>query len=110
MSSSEIDLGHGVYMRKLCWEPDRELNPQYAHLEDEPWTGIVVGHFHGDKRCEGAVLFDTPANRHGNDGSRAVWQVQSWDPLTLSPSILMSPEKGGCGLHGFIREGRWVPA
>lgn len=34
------------------------------------------------------------------------WELVSRDPLTLSPSILCR----GCGLHGFIREGKWVPA
>lgn len=29
------------------------------------------------------------------------------DPLTLEPSLLC-PQ--GCGKHGFIRKGRWVPA
>lgn len=32
--------------------------------------------------------------------------VISLDPVTISPSILCDD----CGLHGFIREGRWVPA
>jgi Family of unknown function (DUF6527) len=38
------------------------------------------------------------------------WQVESWEPLTISPSVLCSLDKGGCGAHGFIREGKWVPA
>lgn len=28
------------------------------------------------------------------------------DPLTISPSILCAD----CGLHGYVREGRWVGA
>lgn len=34
-------------------------------------------------------------------------EVVAKDPLHLEPSLLLS---GCCGLHGFIREGRWVPA
>lgn len=34
------------------------------------------------------------------------WTVESTEPLTLSPSLLCR----GCGNHGWIREGRWVPA
>jgi hypothetical protein len=34
------------------------------------------------------------------------WTVQSTDPITLSPSLLCS----ACGEHGFIRDGKWVPA
>lgn len=56
-----IDLGHGVDMRWVQWSPDRDLNPQYDGIPDDPRN-------------------------------------------------FMSPAKGGCGLHGFIRGGRWVPA
>jgi len=102
----------------------------HPYLPDNDRTGIIVGHLHPEgecarhrghvpeacaanpgwcgPECEGAVLFDTPENRHGNeDGHRPLWQVESLEPLTISPSILMSPDKGGCGLHGFIRAGRW---
>jgi hypothetical protein len=51
-------------------------------------------------QCGGAVLFDVSANV---DTTRPRWQVESWDPLTLSPSLLCH-----CGDHGFIVEGRWV--
>ncbi len=34
------------------------------------------------------------------------WTVVSADPLHLEPSILCTV----CGDHGFIRDGRWVPA
>lgn len=34
------------------------------------------------------------------------WDVQSLEPLTISPSLLCR----ACGHHGFIREGKWVPA
>jgi len=124
---NSIDLGSGIYMRWLAFSPDRDLNPQYDDLPDNPKTGIIVGHVHTDGKCathrdrpeacvsnpqycssicEGAVLFDTPENHRGSPG-RPLWQVESLEPLTISPSILMSPDKGGCGLHGFIRNGRW---
>ena len=34
------------------------------------------------------------------------WTIDSMQPLTLSPSLACRV----CGDHGFIREGRWVPA
>lgn len=34
------------------------------------------------------------------------WVIEQRNPLTLSPSIHCLE----CGCHGFIREGRWVPA
>lgn len=33
-------------------------------------------------------------------------QIISVEPLTISPSILCVD----CGLHGFIRDGRWISA
>lgn len=102
--ADSIDLGHGVYMRWVEWTPDRALNPHLADLEDETPTGFIVGHVHDDGAvCEGLVPFDTPANRREG---RNVWQVHSLDPLHVEPSIL----RRECGLHGFVREGRWVPA
>lgn len=34
------------------------------------------------------------------------WDLVSEEPLTLSPSLLCL----ACGHHGFIRDGKWVPA
>jgi len=73
--------------------------------------GGVVGihERHPDKRdpthlCGGFVFFDGP-NEVRRNGT-PVWKVESMNPLTLSPSILCRT----CGNHGFIREGKWVPA
>ena len=33
------------------------------------------------------------------------WTVHSTEPLTVTPSVHCR----GCGLHGFITDGRWVP-
>lgn len=38
------------------------------------------------------------------------WTIVALDPLTVTPSIHCVAAKGGCGLHGWIRAGRWVPA
>lgn len=32
--------------------------------------------------------------------------IESKDPLTMSPSLLFDE----CGLHGFIKGGKWIPA
>jgi hypothetical protein len=41
-----------------------------------------------------------------NDG-HPTWQRtgETFETLTLTPSILRSQEKGGCGWHGFITDG-----
>jgi len=51
------------------------------------------------------VTFAGDVQRRVEPDRPNVWDVQSWDPLTISPSVLCS-----CGDHGFIREGRWVRA
>lgn len=35
----------------------------------------------------------------------AVWQLVRLNPLHIEPSI-----RCGCGMHGFIRDGKWVEA
>jgi len=48
--------------------------------------------------------------RHGpSDGSvwsNHAWEIQSEEPLTISPSLLCT----ACKKHGFIRGGAWVEA
>lgn len=99
-----IDLGSDHKMYYIGWSPDRELNPQYEGIPDIPKFGIVIEHFSPQGvRCAGGVNFDLPEVRAIT--KQAVWQVESWEPLTISPSVLCS-----CGDHGFIREGKWVTA
>lgn len=38
----------------------------------------------------------------------ATWTIVQREPLTLSPSLHCAPALGGCGAHGFIRDGAWV--
>lgn len=90
-------IGHGVHIRRYTRKRDKD-----GRLT---WAGILLAHRHADGRiCEGAVAFDLPVNRDGH--TRPRWTVDSFEPLTLRPSI-QDPE---CGLHGHIRSGRWEPA
>lgn len=109
-----IDLGDGHQLRWVAWAPDRDLNPQYAGLPDVGKFAVLVRHplrpdddqkFCRERGyCEGAVQLDGEVSRQVVN-ERALWQVQSWEPLTLSPSLLCH-----CGDHGWIREGRWHAA
>jgi hypothetical protein len=99
--TQQIDLGSDHWM---SW--------YVLYSNSEQRTGIIVWHpltpaceeqgctFLGS--CGGSVPFDIPENE-SVDGPK--WSVESWDPLTLSPSLLCH-----CGDHGWIREGRWVIA
>ena len=105
----DLDLGGGVRAWWTSWSPDRALNPRCADLPDIPRWGLVYEHPAQTETgvCVGGVTFDTPevqAVKASGGHPGAVWQVESWEPLTLSPSLLC----GACGHHGFIRGGRWV--
>lgn len=43
-----------------------------------------------------------------NQARKNSWEIQSENPLTISPSLLCTDPR--CNRHGFIREGRWIPA
>jgi hypothetical protein len=104
--TARTELGHGHSISLAVWDPDLELNPQYAHLAGQLPATVsgIVRHLKPDGSvCEGVVTFDTPIAREQFSGP--FWQVESWDPLTLSPSL-----KCHCGDHGHIQQGRWVPA
>ena len=119
------DLGDNHAFKYFRWAPDRELNPQYEGIADVPRFGATVAHLKPDgSPCLEAVHFDLPEVHAVEEASKRYclangipygehypcWQVQSWEPLTLSPSLLCNPVKGGCGDHGFIKAGKWVRA
>ena len=58
------------------------------------------------------VPFANPLDGSRPDGHRAVWQRtgETFETLTLTPSILRSTEQGGCGWHGFVTNGQIVHA
>lgn len=90
---------------------DREWLAFYSNSSGER-TGIIELHELDDGTvCGGSVLFSMPygaaAVPHA-EGVQPRWRVEQLDPLTISPSVLCSPELGGCGHHGFIRDGRWT--
>lgn len=100
------DFGHGVTGCFVGWAPDRELNPQFEGIPDEPHYGVFLNHPTADGgTCRSCAVFDGEVVRR-IEPSRPVWTVECWEPLTISPSVLCRM----CGHHGFIREGRWVPA
>jgi hypothetical protein len=88
-----LDLGRGVTARFVSWQG---YDP----------VGLIETHHRPDgAACSASILFDLPGIAEAFPG-RAVWTVPTLDPLTLSPS-LRCPR---CGNHGWITDGRWVPA
>lgn len=91
MPSEYYDLGH-------------KHRFHFTSFRDVARFGVIVEHEIGDGTyCFGSILFDTPLAREVFP-QHAVWQVESWEPLTLTPSLLCH-----CGDHGFIRNGQWEP-
>ena len=107
MSADRIDLGSGHSFTFFGWAPDRELNPKHADLPDLEHAGLIERHMRPDgvTPCEGALHFRIEPHCSRLWPGRPTWVVESLDPLTLSPSVLCN-----CGVHGFIRAGRWVNA
>lgn len=83
------DLGHGVSYSWVSNQSGKRIGIIEWHVCQDP-DGELSG---------GGVYFEMPG-----DGPR--WQLESQDPLTISPSVLCVR----CGLHGFIKDGRWLPA
>lgn len=91
-----LDLGHGVFFApaSAAWAPG-------------VCVGGIVWHTHEDGSiCGGAITFQHSPNASAEERERPVWNVVSFDPLTLTPSVL----DPSCGLHGFVAGGVWVPA
>jgi hypothetical protein len=84
------DIGGGVEMQRC----DCARGPSCV---------VLIKHQHDGTLCmAGYAPLAVPcrAGEHEN-----FWGVDQDEPLTLSPSLSFP-----CGLHGFIREGRWVGA
>ncbi|MFD6294520.1 hypothetical protein ACFWFU_06915 [Streptomyces sp. NPDC060235] len=104
--SDTLDLGNGHTLQFLGWHPDRELNPQVAGVPDVDRYAAVIEHpAPSGGTCAGGVTFDSDVARFV-EPHKQMWTVDSWEPLTLSPSVLCLR----CGDHGFVRDGRWVVA
>jgi hypothetical protein len=106
VTGGPLDLGHGHTLTWAAWQPDRELNPQYEGIPDCEFAQALIKHPRpdGSGECLSGIIPDrAPA---AVISGRPTWHVESWEPLTLSPSVLCLE----CGDHGFIRSGHWVPA
>ncbi len=90
------------------------LNTPEADAYGTHLGGFIVGHDREgfDVRCEGFVTTDDCPMTAG----RACWSMTGTlegGDLTLSPSILCrlgNVANMPCGYHGFVTNGKWVPA
>jgi len=99
-------IGDDSYVRREYLLPDGSVVLYPAGMQVPPnavFIGLQKNHKRADGRwCGGWVGF---VNVEGHpDGSKHT--LVSADPLTVAPSLLCRR----CEHHGWIREGRWVPA
>ena len=110
---------------RVCLQPlsgggegiSRRLPDGTSEPVPEYFAGFIVAHDRDgfDVRCEGFVGIDA-----GHDPRWTMTGSLEGGDLTLSPSILCrvgsldDPREVGpgstCGFHGFVRDGKWVPA
>jgi hypothetical protein len=92
---NNIDLGDGHTLHFVSYEGDERAGANVYHKKPD---GSECGGFIAFSGGKWASEF--------KENPIATWDVQSFDPLTCSPSLLCR----ACGDHGFIRGGRWVKA
>jgi hypothetical protein len=101
-----LELGNDHELWFCYWGPDLSLNPDLIVISEHlpaKLSAIMKHKLPDGEWCEGVITFDLPLAR--TYFSPPYWKVECWDPLTLSPSL-----KCACGDHGFVQQGRWVPA
>jgi hypothetical protein len=110
-----LDDAHAI--ARIYWSAKANAQNTTPHAEqwlsadeqsDRVWVGIDEWHRKADGRwCVGYCLFAVPeadlwAQAYvGGHATR--WQVVSFEPLTITPSIACKV----CPSHGFITNGRW---
>lgn len=114
-----VEIDPHVCLQPLSGGGEGITNAKTGEPVPEYFAGFIIGHDRAgfDVRCEGVVH----VARQGATGP--TWSVSGsleGGDLTLKPSILCmmgsldDPREVGpgsrCGFHGFVRNGRWLPA
>ena len=88
------DLGNNHSFTFVEFRDDSRIGISYYHTTPEGNT------------CNGFITFEGGAWANAFDNKIPSWKVISFEPLTITPSLLCK----ACGDHGFITDGKWVPA
>jgi len=93
-----VSIGENVWVQRIGAYPSGE------------WVGVIEWHLDpAGELCGGYVAFagfNGLTDRGQQPVERPTWTVVSLDPLTLAPSLQCLT----CPHHGFIRDGKWLPA
>jgi hypothetical protein len=82
----------------------------YAFFKDgqDPWGAIVWHRAQDGGWCGGVIFFRETEDEH------PIWELVSKKPLTVKPSVkcacLRNGNRDDGMAHGFITDGKWVPA
>lgn len=79
-------------------------------VDDRPWIDVGQGHRIWLAPDGTVAAWEHPRGTGKHEVAPVTpttWSVVCVDPLTLSPSLYCDPARGGCGAHGFVRDGRW---
>ena len=102
-----------------------DLNPEFfdaggpgirrldgSPVEHRRGVGMIFDCPCGQCGVRAAVEFDVAADGRPWKADAPRWKRTGDDfgSMTLSPSILRSKDKGGCGWHGWIRNGEVINA
>lgn len=80
---------------------------RFVEYEGDPRAGADVFHKKPDGTdCCDWISFANSTWTRAFSGTIPSWEVVSWEPLTLTPSIACRT----CGDHGHITGGKWVRA
>lgn len=101
MSLPWIDLGSDVYVRTHTCSHVDDDRPTGALVRFGGGPGDVDAYDHDDV-CVGGISWCAEC-------SGPTWTLVSLDPLHVEPSVQTTCQNHAPH-HGFIREGRWVPA
>lgn len=93
-----VEVGSGVCLSERSPHLAGEVR-RFTFSHDLP-AGVDREGF----RCEGGVTIRTDGKGWTEQGSLAAGD------LTISPLILCKGLSGCGGIHGFVRDGKWVPA
>jgi len=100
--TTAIDIGHGLTAALRTADSDLALEGSHAGWKEGDVLGVLLTH-PCSKRGGEVVQDFIPVNYLG---SAHDWKLESRDPITISPSVSYTC----CGTHGFLRDGKWVPA
>lgn len=99
MDTAPIDIGHGLTAALRLAEGLKE----HLGIEDGVPVGVLLSH--PCAKRGGEVVQDfIPVGPYPS--TPEPWVLEVREPISMSPSVAYTC----CGLHGFVRGGKWVPA